>query len=205
MDNSKDLFKHIFIPKSPDKNIILLLHGTGADEYDLVPLAEMLFPDSSIFSLRGNISEQGMNRFFMRFPDGTFDQESIKVETGKLKEFLSFAAKTYKFDIKNVIPLGYSNGANFALSFILTYPNALKKAVLLHPTLPFEPENNIELKDTKIIVTSGEHDEYTSKTQREHLKETLVKLNTKLKWFEHKGGHELRQEELEFINLNKNF
>jgi len=203
MMTSSDLFTHIFLKsRIPQDHVVLVLHGTGGDEYDLIPLTKQLFPDSNILSLRGTVHEQGMNRFFMRYPDGTFDQQSIKDQTQNLTTFLEKASIDYTFSIENITVLGYSNGANFALSHMFYYPGILRKAILLHPTIPFEPRA-LNLTNTKIIVTTGKHDEYTSTTQKTKLKAILENAHTILHWFEHNGGHELRQEEFQFIEAHQ--
>lgn len=188
-------FVYYFREGEKKDEVLLLLHGTGGDEHDLVTLAETLYPQASIFSLRGNMKEDGLNRFFRRFEDGTFDLENLKEETDKLTNFLDKASKKHGFDQKNLIMLGYSNGANFGLSYIFENPSVIKKAALLHPMVPFEPKN-IDLKGLSTLVTFGEHDEYSTHEQMNNLYAILKKANAEVRLFKHKGGHEIPREEL---------
>lgn len=193
MITALDQFKHMFISKAAKTFVVL--HGTGGDENDLIPLSEAVNDSYSILSLRGNVNENGMNRFFERYPNMTFNIENIHEEAKKLHTFLTeFCDKNNKsFD--DFVFFGYSNGANFALSFLLLYPNQIKNAILLHPMLPFDSEVN--LTGTKIFITYGEHDPYSTIHQIQNLKETLEKSNAEITFLKHNGGHEIRREEIE--------
>ena len=129
--------KHVFQKgKDTSKPVLLLLHGTGGNELDLLPLAEIVDPEASVLSVRGNVLENGMPRFFRRLAEGIFDEEDLIFRTKELNEFLDEAAKEYKFDRNNIVAIGYSNGANIAASLLFHYENALKGAVLHHPMVP---------------------------------------------------------------------
>src|SRR5690625_1592958 len=111
--------KHIFQKgNDPSKPTLLLLHGTGGTEQDLLPLSENIDPDANILSVRGNVSENGMPRFFRRLAEGVFDEEDLIFRTKELNEFLDEAAETYGFDRDQVVAVGYSNGANIAASLL---------------------------------------------------------------------------------------
>ncbi len=119
--------KHVFQKgKDTSKPVLLLLHGTGGNELDLLPLAEIMDPEASVLSVRGNVLENGMPRFFRRLAEGIFDEEDLIFRTKELNEFLDGAAKTYEFDRNNIVAIGYSNGANIAASLLFHYDNALK-------------------------------------------------------------------------------
>src|SRR5690606_34628251 len=105
---------------------LLLLHGTGGNENDLLPLANHIDPSANVLSVRGNVLENGMPRFFRRLAEGVFDEEDLIFRTKELNEFLDEAAEKYEFDRNNIIAVGYSNGANIAASLLFHYENALK-------------------------------------------------------------------------------
>ena len=121
-----------------------MLHGTGGNELDLLPLAGMVDDQANVLSVRGNVLENGMPRFFRRLAEGIFDEEDLIFRTKELNEFLDEAAEKYDFDRDNIIAIGYSNGANIAASLLFHYQNALKGAILHHPMVP---RRGIELPD----------------------------------------------------------
>ena len=112
--------KHIF-KQGADKSkpTILLLHGTGGTEQDLLPLAELIDPEASVLSVRGNVLENGMPRFFRRLAEGVFDEEDLIFRTNELHSFLNEAAEEHGFDRANIVAVGYSNGANIAASLVV--------------------------------------------------------------------------------------
>src|SRR5699024_4622962 len=126
--------KHIF-KKGNDssKPTLLLLHGTGGTEKDLLPLAEKIDQEAHVLSVRGNVLENGVPRFFRRLAEGVFDEEDLIFQTKELNGFLDKAAKENNFDRHNIIAIGYSNGANMAASLLFHYQNALRGAILHHP------------------------------------------------------------------------
>lgn len=190
-------FFYEFIDKKSEKTLILF-HGTGADERDLIPLAYTLDSKANILTLRGNIDEHGMLRFFRRKSMGEFDEESIFTEIEKLDSFLEQISKIHKIDLSNSTMIGLSNGANFALSYILKYKTDIKKIIAFHPTIPFEPTEEIDLRGKNILLTSGENDPYLrTPDEIERLKDMLENLGAKVEVFKHEGGHELREEEVE--------
>ena len=113
-----------------------MLHGTGGNELDLLPLAERIDEEASVLSVRGNVLENGMPRFFRRLAEGIFDEEDLVFRTKELNEFLDEAAEQYGFDRNHIIAIGYSNGANIAASLLFHYENALTGAILHHPMVP---------------------------------------------------------------------
>ncbi|MDX5474566.1 MAG: carboxylesterase, partial [Bacillaceae bacterium] len=127
--------KHIF-QQGMNDNTLLLLHGTGGTEQDLLPLANMIDGKANILSVRGNVLENGMPRFFRRLSEGIFDEEDLLFRTKELNEFLKEASSHYGFNRNNVIAVGYSNGANIAGSLLFHYENSLKAAILYHPMVP---------------------------------------------------------------------
>src|SRR5215208_7741099 len=145
-DSSSELgFIHQFIPAStrPNQVTLLLLHGTGGNEEDLIPLGRELYPRAAILSPRGKVLESGMPRFFRRLSEGVFDLEDLKFRTHELADFVNRASKVYKFNLRFVISIGYSNGANIASSLLLIHPEIITSAVLFRAMVPFMPEKDI--------------------------------------------------------------
>ncbi len=194
-------FAHKFI-KGESNKVLLLLHGTGGDENDLIPLARFLAPNMSFLSLRGNVSEDGMLRFFIRYETGIFDQENMLTETQKLNSFIDWASNEYGFKLDDLIFFGYSNGANFALSYLFRYPSKISRGVILHPQIPFIPDSPIDLSTTKLLVTSGKHDPYSTEENMQILQEVLESNKAELIQYRNDGGHEMTEGE---INEVKDF
>jgi phospholipase/carboxylesterase len=190
--------KHIFNKgKDPKKPTFLMLHGTGGNELDLLPLAGMIDDEAAVLSVRGNVLENGMPRFFRRLAEGVFDIEDLIFRTKELNEFLDEAAVKYNFDRDNIIAIGYSNGANIAASLLFHYQNALKGAILHHPMVP---RSGIELPDLtgkSIFIAAGTNDPICSPLESAELESLLKNANAmvELHW-EHRG-HQLTAEEVE--------
>lgn len=137
---------------------LLLLHGTGGSEDDLLPLGPLIAPGARLLSPRGSVLERGMPRFFRRLAEGVFDLEDLALRTDELATFVEGAAQTYGFDPARVIALGFSNGANIAASLLLRRPGVLAGAILLRPMLPFEPEALPDLAGRRVLVAPGRDD-----------------------------------------------
>jgi phospholipase/carboxylesterase len=148
-------FKHIFVPGDLHLPVLLLLHGTGGDERDLVELGQSVSPGSAILSPRGRVLENGMPRFFRRLAEGIFDLEDLAFRTDELAAFIVDARTEYDLGDTPIIALGYSNGANIAASVLLAKPEALQGAVLLRAMVPYEPKKLPDLKGKKILMLSG--------------------------------------------------
>ena len=130
-------FAHLFEPPADvEAPILLLLHGTGGDEYDLIPFGRALSPGAGLLAPRGKVLEQGMPRFFRRLAEGVFDVEDLRRRTAELADFVSAAAKTYRFDPGRVLAAGFSNGANIAASLLLLRPGVLAGAALFRAMVP---------------------------------------------------------------------
>ena len=114
-------FVHTYIPGTAGLTV-LLLHDTGGDESDMVPVGKRIAPCASFLSPRGMVLENGMPRFFRRLAEGVFDIEDLKLRTGELASFVGASAKYYEFDSEKVLAVGYSNGANIAASLLLLHP-----------------------------------------------------------------------------------
>jgi predicted esterase len=192
-------FIHQFIPSSNKKrNLItlLLLHGTGGNEEDLIPLGRMIAPGAAILSPRGKVLENGMPRFFRRLSEGVFDIEDLKIRTNELADFIERASKVYDFDLHHITAVGYSNGANIASSILLLRPRILISAILFRPMVPFILDTLPDLSAKKIFISAGEWDPIVPKQQTENLLDVFNEAgaNVSLHW--QNGGHELGQDEI---------
>lgn len=137
---------------------MLLLHGTGGDENDLMPFGRMLAPGAALLGVRGNVSENGARRFFRRLAEGVFDLEDLHRRTGELGDFLESAAAAYDFSASSLFALGYSNGANVAASLLLERPAALAGGALFRAMVPFEPTTIPALAGKKVLISAGRLD-----------------------------------------------
>jgi predicted esterase len=152
-------FIHRFIPaESKSPRVLLLLHGTGGDENDMVPLGRDLDPSAALLSLRGNVLENGMPRFFRRLAEGVFDEEDVVRRANELADFIPAAAAEYAFDPATLTALGYSNGANIAAATMLLRPGVIRSAVLLRAMVPLQPASSPELAGTRVLICSGKQD-----------------------------------------------
>jgi phospholipase/carboxylesterase len=152
-----DDFIHKFVPGTSERTLILL-HGTGGTESDLLDLGHTLDPEAALLSPRGKVLENGMPRFFRRLAEGVFDEEDLINRTHELADFIQVAAKQYGFDPCKSIAVGYSNGANIAGSILLLRPETFQGAALLRPMVPLIPANLPELKGAPVLVAAGNFD-----------------------------------------------
>ena len=210
MNNGLD-FIHRFISANikgkKSRLTLLLLHGTGGTEDDLIPLANELIPDASILSVRGKVLENGMPRFFRRLEEGVFDLEDLKMRTDELAEFILKSSSMYEFDPKKMIAVGYSNGANIGASILLKRPEVLAGAILFRAMVPFVPDVLPDLSTKSIILLEGLRDPIVSRREAESLMKlfTDARCDVTLKWQD--SGHNLTQEDIVFAKkwLESNF
>lgn len=170
---------------------LLLLHGTGGNEEDLIPLGDELLPGAALLSPRGQVLERGMPRFFRRLREGVFDQEDLARRTEDLAQFVTAAGEAYRFDPGRLIAVGFSNGANIASSLLLRRPGLLQGAVLLSPMVPFEPEHSPDLLGTAVFIGAGRADPISPAPEVERLAEILQRAGAEVTLHWHSGGHEL--------------
>ncbi|MGP1907871.1 alpha/beta hydrolase [Metabacillus sp. JX24] len=189
--------KHLFEKGKNRNRTLLLLHGTGGDENDLIPLAKHIDSDANILSVRGNVLENGMPRFFKRLAEGVFDEEDLIFRTNELNAFLSEAAETYSFDRSEVTAIGYSNGANIAGSLLFHFERPLKAAILHHPMVPRRGVAIPELNDMPIFIGAGMNDPICRPEETEELSDLLKGAggNVLVHWENH--GHQLTSSEVE--------
>ncbi|CDR30777.1 Predicted esterase [Acholeplasma oculi] len=189
---------HIFKDKQ-NKHTFLTLHGTGGDEFDLVPLAEYLNPKFNILSPRGNVNEQGMNRFFKRYGMGLFDIPNLLLETDNLYQFIKDSEQKYAFSINDVIALGFSNGANILESLIQLKSETPKIIILLSPVFVQPNVQFKDLSDHHIYVSIDPKDPYLKPGDMEQLIEALEHANAQLTVYKHHYGHQVNMQVLEHL------
>lgn len=206
--------KHIF-REGTDSTAptLLLLHGTGGTENDLLPLANHLNHTGSVLSVRGNVLENGMPRFFRRLSEGVFDEEDLIHRTNELHEFVNKAASEYGFDRGNVVAVGYSNGANIAGSLLFHIADSLKGAILHHPMVPRRGIELPNLSGTQVFIGAGYNDPLCTAEESKELVELLVEAGAEVDIHWEYSGHQLTGTEVQaaaqwyskhFINSKEN-
>jgi len=192
-------FVHRFVPAGdPDSDVtLLLLHGTGGNENDLLPLGKALLPGAALLSPRGQVLENGMPRFFRRFAEGVFDVEDLKARTGDLAAFIEAAIVHYDLKKTKLIAVGYSNGANIAASLILLRPHHLAAAVLFRPMVPFQPDIVRNFSRLSVFIGAGRNDPIVGPNAPEELSVILQSGGADVSLFWHNGGHELGPDDVE--------
>ena len=184
-------FTHVFKPaQTPGAPTLLLLHGTGGDEHDMLPLGG-LAPGAALLSPRGKILEHGMPRFFRRLAEGVFDLEDLKFRANELADFVGAAAARYGFDPARVIALGYSNGANIASAIMLLRPGVLRRGVLLRAMVPLEPEPLPSIGGTRVLISNGRMDPIVSPDETERLAKLLQRAGADVDVHWQPAGHQL--------------
>lgn len=192
-------FVHTFIPAAGKDNsvLLLLLHGTGGNEQDLIPLGQALLPGAAILSPRGKVLENGMPRFFRRFAEGVFDLEDLKFRTDELSEFIDNARRQYGLRKDKLVAVGYSNGANIAASLIFLHPHHLAAAVLLRAMVPFKPDLVRDFSKIAVFLSGGQKDPIVPRNSTLELAEILEGGGAEVSLHWHQGGHELGEDDVE--------
>ncbi|HEX5778710.1 MAG TPA: alpha/beta hydrolase [Xanthobacteraceae bacterium] len=196
MQENRDLgFIHRFVPAEAEgKTPLLLLHGTGGSEDDLLPLGQQLSPGSALLSPRGKVLENGMPRFFRRHGEGVFDIDDLRARTEELAKFLEAARAHY--GIGKPIALGFSNGANIAWSLMLARPDALAGAILLRGMLPFDPPEKPALNGMPVLIVNGNMDPIVPSEVHRKLADTLRGLGADLRYEVLSASHQLTRQDL---------
>lgn len=195
----KDLgFVHRFVAGNGENagTTLLLLHGTGGDEDNLLPLGQTLLPGAALLSPRGQVDEMGALRFFRRLREGVFDQEDLARRTDDLAEFVKAAARTYQFSVTGVVAAGFSNGANIASSLLLKHPGLIRRAVLLAPMVPYEPKPLPNLSGTSVFIGAGRADSMVPTALTERLAEILRDSGATVFLHWDNGGHTITPAEI---------
>jgi len=190
-------FVHLWVPSTEPRNAptLLLLHGTGGDEEDLLPLGKLLAPSANLLSPRGQVLENGMPRFFRRLSEGVFDIPDLRKRANELAEFVTKASESYDFDPHDVTAAGFSNGANIAAALLLLHPGILKSAILLHPMVPVIPETMPDLTGVRVFIGAGRLDPIATPMETERLATLLESAGADVTLHWQVGGHGLSREE----------
>jgi phospholipase/carboxylesterase len=195
-DATEDLtaYVHRWIPG--DARVALLLHGTGGNEDDLLPLADQLLPGASVLTLRGNVMEGPMPRFFRRLREGVFDQADVAFRTTQLASFIRAAATAYRFDVAALTAIGFSNGANIAANVLLREPGVIRQAVLFRAMVPSEGELTTGGEGTRVYIGAGRRDPIIPPENAERLAMLLREsgADVTIEW--RMAGHGLTAEDI---------
>ena len=184
---------HVFLPAEGDAAgpPLLLLHGTGGNEHDLLPLRDHLSPGAAVLSVRGTVLENGMPRFFRRVREGVFDEDDLRRRAEELAEFVVTASSAYGISDRSLVAVGFSNGANIASAMLLQRPDVLKGAVLLAAMVPYAEPPSADLSDTLVIISNGDRDPLIKSEMTKQLASQLRERGAEVVELPHPGGHQI--------------
>lgn len=170
---------YIYNEKKKGAPVFVLLHGTGGTETDLVSLAELLHPEYNVLGIRGNVQENGMNRFFKRHGEGQYDWEDLAFRGNELYEFIVKKSKEYDFKLEDTVLVGFSNGSNIAIHMMLEQPGTFKKAALFAPLYPADLAETHDFSDVEVFLSLGEGDPIVPESESKRV----------IRLFEERGAH----------------
>jgi phospholipase/carboxylesterase len=186
-------FIHRFVSAedSASGETLVVLHGTGGDENDLIGIGKAIAPGAAIVSPRGNVLDNGAPRFFRRLAEGVFDPKEVRSRAEELARFIRAAVITYRLDPARVFALGYSNGANVASTVMFVEPGILQGAILFRPMLVYEPTEKNDLSGSAVFISAGRMDPIVPTASVERLVELFESAHAEvtLKW--QLAGHNL--------------
>lgn len=182
---------------APGKPVFFTFHGTGGDENQFFDFATRLLPDATIVSPRGDVSEYGAARFFRRTGEGVYDMADLARATDKMAAYVSELAAQY--GASQIIGLGFSNGANILANVLIEHGDLFDAAVLMHPLIPFQPNDNSRLEGKRVLITAGERDPIAPVPLTRALADYYARQNAEVKLDWHPGGHDIRPNEIEAI------
>ncbi|RWM11735.1 MAG: alpha/beta hydrolase [Mesorhizobium sp.] len=194
---SKDAYIHKMLPSPPGSPLLFVLHGTGADENQLLGFGRELLPSATIISPRGDVSEHGAARFFRRTGEGVYDMNDLARAASKMARFVRAHVEAAKPSA--VFGLGYSNGANILASVVFEEPTLFDASALMHPLIPFEPKVQGSLAGRHMLITAGRRDPICPPNLTSRLEAYLRAdgADVTVEW--HDGGHEVRPNEIEAV------
>lgn len=184
---------HVFLPAEPSAagSPLLLLHGTGGDERDLLPLRDELSPGAAVLSVRGTVLENGMPRFFRRVREGVFDEDDLRRRAEELAQFVVTASAAYAIEAGSLVAVGFSNGANIAAAMLLQRPGLVGAAVLLAAMVPFQQPPAADLTGTLVVVSNGDQDPLIPAGMTDTLVHQLRERGAEVVALPHPGGHQI--------------
>lgn len=185
---------------APDAPVLVTLHGTGADEHDLVPLARAVAPGSAILSPLGKVRENGMPRWFRRHAEGVFDEDDLRRRAAELAGFLEAACERYDLPRDRLVALGFSNGANIGAALLLLYPRVLSGAVLLRAMVPVVPDELPDLTGVPVLLAAGRRDPLIPAEGVRRLEGVLTEAGAAVRVAWSNGGHGLEPDEPRLVH-----
>jgi phospholipase/carboxylesterase len=198
MTTQEASFVYRFVPaKGAGAPPLLLLHGTGGDENDLLDLGRMLSPDSALLSPRGRVLENGMPRFFRRLAEGVFDQDDVRRRAVELADFVDETRR--RLGIGAPVAVGYSNGANIAAAMMLLRPGTLSGAALLRAMVPLSDPPQADLGRVPVLMASGQMDPIVPSSNAARLAEMLLDAGADVTYRTLPVGHQLSQADLALV------
>lgn len=186
---------HFWRPGSIPRTLVLL-HGTGGDEHDLIPLAEALDPHANVLSIRGNVKEGAANRFFRRLAEGVFDEEDLQRRSYDLADFLVRSAAEHGFSLSETVALGFSNGANIAAAVMLLRPEVFGGGILIRSMVPLDPTEPPNLIGKRVLMLAGDHDPLVPVANVQRLADMFISAGADVQFELLPGGHELTRKDL---------
>ncbi len=191
---------HVWLPSSQSANTLLLLHGSGADEFDLLSLGKALDPSANILSPRGLANQDGMVRFFEYFEDFSAKEDTLLEAVMSLAEFLGLASKQYGFDPTRVTAVGFSNGAHMAGALLTAQPEVLRGMIAFGTTRAFvENEFKPDLEGKFVFIANGETDPYSPRQKTEEMIQEFGAWGARVEVLMHPGGHQISPEHVEIL------
>jgi phospholipase/carboxylesterase len=184
---------HVFLPAEEGVAgpALLLLHGTGGNEHDLLPLRDHLSPGAAVLSVRGTVLENGMPRFFRRVGEGVFDEDDLRRRADDLAEFVLTASAAYQIEERSLVAVGFSNGANIASAMLLQRPGLLAGTVLLAAMVPYAEPPAADLAGTLVIISNGDRDPLIDAGVTQQLAGQLRERGAEVVELPHPGGHQI--------------
>jgi phospholipase/carboxylesterase len=192
-----DTHQHIFIEGTNIKNVLILLHGTGGNEHDLINVGKHINPDASILGVRGNVLEGGMPRYFRRLSEGVFDEVDLFFRAQELHTFLKEALQYYAPKSEQITMIGYSNGANIAATLLMKHEKIVDSAILFHAMVPYRNHVVQSLDNTHVFIGAGSNDPIIPQNETLELIDVLRSNRASVKDVWYNNGHQLTMIEVE--------